>query len=447
MKNQKGFALALVILVLLIVTTISIPLILSTDSTNRQINKVENINENQDEVNILIDLIVSKYKSIVETENLAGSVDWSSFQTTLDNEMTSFIATDLTYDSASTTININPITYAGNSDLISREVTIITGGQTVIQKVNFEASSTGSGVVEFLGITSGGDIKTDGYLDIDFDVSANNDYEVFRFTDLNLNNGVKIDNYSTNTVFKFTDGSTSDYDDLSSTNQTYVQTKINFFATDYPGNMDMHKMIYYRILTEYGEDYDAVVTAGLTDSQIFSNYLGPNSNGWRTYNGNRTIRANQLNQSTKYFVNGDININLGRNDDRTDLSGITFIATGDINVYSNYSDVYLRTPSSFTQMIAGGDIELDGAINQNGVIFNALLLAEGQISIDNSSINMSENFDFEGIIHSNTEVVIKNRDRNQGGDYMDFEENENVLVNLPGDSSNTQVIFSVNPKQ
>jgi len=445
MKRQNGFALALVILVLLLVTTISIPLILSSTSTNNQVNKVEEVNENKDESNIILDLIVSKYKQIVEDENTLGSINWTNFQITLDSRMSSYISNDLNYDSTNTTIDIQNINYSGNTELISREVTINSNGQTVSQKVNFNFASTGSGSLTLPGISAGNDIQTDGYLDLGLEVSANNILELHNFSNLNLNNGVKLENYSNKTQFLFTNGSTAFYDDLSSSNQAYVRTKINFNPFSYPGDVDMEQAIFKNILEDYGRNYETISSQNLSYDQIFDTYLDYNAAGWQTYSRNTRIRIWQLDLYDKVFVNGDLEISLHRFGSSYDIGDKTIIATGDITFTRHRrGSTYVRTISGSSKFIAGDNILLDGAEN-GGNNFNALLLAGNNVSINNESTSSYSDFVFQGVIHANNNAIIKNEEYTSNEMYYSYD--SNVLNGLTGGTGTQTISFTVNPKQ
>ncbi len=446
MKNQKGFALAVVLVVLLLVTTISIPLILSSGSTNRQINKVEEINENITEIDIILDLVVAKYRQL-SLDAITNNQSWSDFQLTLDSKITTFITNDVNYESSRISIDIIKHTYSGNTELISREVVVTSGNYIVKQKVNFRNASTGSTDFELLGLTAVEDIRTDGYIDLNFDLAAGDDFDLFNFGDFNINNMLKVNNYSNNTRFMYSNEEVVDYDDLSASNKQLVASKVNFFDSDIPDLLDMREILFYRILTEYSQDYQGIIDSGISESQIFNSYLSSSNNGWKTYRSNKTIKAKSIKQSKKIFVNGNLNINLHKSDTKMDFSDYAIYATGNVTIYSKHNDVYLRTLTSHLQIIAGGDITLNGAINQNGISFDAVLIAGGNISINNSTINMSDGFNFNGIIHANENVIIKNRDRNQTSDHMIFSVDKSVLTDLPGQSSDSQIVFSMNPKE
>jgi|GEM_PF-1940328 len=441
MKNQNGFALALVILILVLVTTAAIPLALSSSQTNRQINKVEEVNAKKDDIEILLDLVVAKYQVLVNDANSNENIDFDVFKNDLTFDMRNFINNSLSYDSFATSITVNNKTYTGKNNIFSIDVIVNQDGLVVSQKVNFKLVSSGgpSTPIVLPGFSALNDFRFHGYLNTDsgFEFNVGNEFIIYDPLDFND---------STNHMTDIYVGVNNFYSEKCS-RKTCIVKKSDIRA--YPSLNGNSKSMVNR-------EFNIHDRAPIDKIAIDHLLTNTDTSGWTVYNSDASISYNSLRSNNNFFVNGDATIDIP-NYFNGNLSGKNFYATGDItfNGVTGGSKIYALEGQS-VKFISGGGIYLNSIYTDNDVL-NAAFIAETNITIKN--YNYNENIDIgknhltkiKGIFHSNGDINIYNNYKFRRyypiNFYKDSSALDGILDGL-GSSGNTyQVEFSKNPKK
>jgi len=441
MKNQNGFALALVILILVLVTTAAIPLALSSSQTNRQINKVEEVNAKKDDIEILLDLVVAKYQALVKDANSNGNIDFDVFKNDLTIDMSNFITNSLSYDSSITTITVNNKTYTGKNNIFSIDVIVSQDGLDVSQKVNFKIVRSGgpSTPIVLPGFSALNDFRFHGYLSTDSEFEFNVGNEFIIYDPLDFND-------STNHMTDIYVGVNNFYSEKCK-RTTCISRNSDIRA--YPslnGNTE-------RIVNREFNIHDPAPLDKIDIDLLLTN---TDTSGWTVYNSDASISLNSLVYNNNFFVKGDATIDIP-NYFNGNLSGKNFYATGDIhfNGETRGSSVYALEGQS-VKFISGGGIYFSSIYTDNNVL-NAAFIAETNITIKN--YNYNENIDIgknhltqiKGVFHSNGDINIYNNYKLRRyypiNFYKDLTSLDGILDGLGSSGDTYQVEFTKNPKK
>jgi len=402
-NNEKGYMLAFVILILVIVTTLSMTLFASAHKINSQINITEKVNNKRNDSDIVLALVVAKYKLISDDISLAESSTFDRFRFALDtlegNEYVNIIG-DLNLDGSKVDITRN---YFLSKKIASRTITVTKDSLSISQKIFFKFEKGVSGG-QINIIKTGQDLRVKATLDFDGDLNVGDNIELYKLNLLSYNNSNTpgIVNVSGNIELNINDCDTSAGFGCGThltTQQAFVDENAIIVTNNTVSNINVSDM-----LNDYLNNH---LTGGTDLSIDYSRYprvsLYDNGKKIKAYNlKNKKQRrkfVSTLEKLTDITIIVDLNgyYNSSMNNDN-------FLFIGDM-IFDSSSDIAIDN----VQLYNIGNLNFDGKFSSTE---SSLLVSTGNISFNNfdtsefragivsgNNLNIAVGSSYSGIIY------------------------------------------------